>query len=83
MPLFEYRCLKCGHEFEELVFGDSQPECPACHSAEVEKRLSCPCRYVSGGGGGVNPEAFAKAAASGCGGGCAGCAGGNCASCGH
>ncbi len=80
MPMYEYRCSKCGNEFEELVFGDETPACPACHAAETEKLLSRPCRCACGGAG-VDPAAYARAAASGGGGGCAGCSGGNCASC--
>lgn len=80
MPMYEYRCSKCGHEFEELVFGDETPACPACHAEETEKLLSRPCRCMCGGGS-VDPAAYARAAAAGGGGGCAGCSGGNCASC--
>lgn len=79
MPMYEYRCSQCGHEFEELVFGDETPVCPACHAKETEKLLSRPCRCMCGGG--VDPAAYARAAAAGGGGGCAGCSGGNCASC--
>ena len=24
MPLFEYKCQKCGHKFEKLVFGEEE-----------------------------------------------------------
>jgi putative FmdB family regulatory protein len=40
MPLFEYVCKACAHEFEVLVRGEIQPECPACHAATLERRLS-------------------------------------------
>jgi putative FmdB family regulatory protein len=40
MPIFEYSCSKCGHEFETLVRGSSVPDCPSCHSTELEKKLS-------------------------------------------
>ncbi|MCK6457911.1 MAG: zinc ribbon domain-containing protein [Phycisphaerae bacterium] len=41
MPVFEYRCRKCGHDFEELVrrAGESVP-CPECGAKDVERRLS-------------------------------------------
>lgn len=41
MPLFEYVCKKCNHQFEELVFSN-QPliACPECHSTRVEKAFS-------------------------------------------
>ena len=42
MPIYEYRCAKCRHEFEALVLPHkpSAVECPECHSAEVEKLIS-------------------------------------------
>lgn len=76
MPMFEYRCTRCGHEFEELVFGDKNPVCPACHADATEKLISKPCRRCEG-----NLGDFAPSAAPASGGGCAGCSGGNCASC--
>jgi putative FmdB family regulatory protein len=43
MPIFEYRCGDCGHEFELLVLkGHGSPRCPECESAKLEKRLSLP-----------------------------------------
>ena len=74
MPMFEYRCTRCGHEFEELVFGDATPPCPACHAEATEKLISRPCLHSEGRGD-------FPAAPSSSGGGCAGCSGGNCASC--
>ena len=40
MPLYEYVCRKCSHQFEELVFGDAQPSCPACQSKDLERQMS-------------------------------------------
>ena len=40
MPLYEYVCRQCGHQFEVLVRGGEAPECPACHGQELERRLS-------------------------------------------
>ena len=40
MPIFEYRCRQCGHDFERIVTGSDTPGCPACHAPTVEKRLS-------------------------------------------
>jgi putative FmdB family regulatory protein len=41
MPIYEYRCKKCAHEFEALVLPQKpQPECPECQSADLEKLLS-------------------------------------------
>ena len=40
MPLFEYACKSCLHEFELLVRGSEAPQCPACAGHELEKHLS-------------------------------------------
>jgi putative FmdB family regulatory protein len=40
MPIYEYACRKCGNEFETLVRSDSVPDCPACHSTDLGKKLS-------------------------------------------
>lgn len=79
MPIYEYRCKKCGHTFEELVFGDDVPSCPKCKEPEAEKMISrCSCRLADG-----TPDSFDLPSAPASGGGCAGCSGGNCSSCGH
>ncbi len=44
MPLFDYACQKCDHNFEALVFGQESVECPKCNATEVEKMLSLPAR---------------------------------------
>lgn len=40
MPIHEYRCRDCGHEFEALVRASLQPKCPTCHSTGLDKLLS-------------------------------------------
>lgn len=40
MPIFEYVCKECKHEFEVLVFGKDKAECPKCHSKKLEPQLS-------------------------------------------
>jgi putative FmdB family regulatory protein len=40
MPIFEYACKECSHEFEALVFGNSKPECPKCRGKKLESKLS-------------------------------------------
>lgn len=40
MPLYEYRCGSCEHEFEELAkFNDPPPPCPKCGKGS-ERQLS-------------------------------------------
>jgi len=40
MPIFEYRCEQCGNKFEAILFGEQKPECPKCHTRELETQLS-------------------------------------------
>jgi putative FmdB family regulatory protein len=42
MPIFEYRCKKCGAVFEELVSGDRNKEinCQICGHTDTEKLMS-------------------------------------------
>ncbi|MGE0461800.1 MAG: zinc ribbon domain-containing protein [Vicinamibacterales bacterium] len=40
MPLYEYECRSCHHQFELLVRESTALECPACHGTELEKQLS-------------------------------------------
>ena len=40
MPIFEYECRACGHEFEQLVRAGDIPACPSCTGRDLEKRLS-------------------------------------------
>jgi putative FmdB family regulatory protein len=40
MPIFEYVCKECEHEFEALVFGQQKAACPKCQSKKLEPQLS-------------------------------------------
>src|SRR6202162_916047 len=40
MPIFEYICKECEHEFEALIFGKQRAECPKCQSKKLEPQLS-------------------------------------------
>ena len=42
MPIFEYKCKGCGHEFEALVRKSDVPECPSCQSTDLDRLLSLP-----------------------------------------
>ena len=33
MPIFEYVCKACDHQFEALVYGKEKAECPKCHGS--------------------------------------------------
>ena len=40
MPIYEYACRTCAHQFETLVRGDADPTCPHCHGIDLERALS-------------------------------------------
>ena len=50
MPIFEYVCRRCGHRFEQLVYGQAAPECPSCRGRKVEKQLSVFAAATKGAG---------------------------------
>ena len=43
MPLYEFRCVECDHEFEQFfgIHEDKATICPKCN-AEAKKRISAP-----------------------------------------
>ena len=40
MPIYEYKCLACGHLFEKIVKLNESPNCPQCNAAELEKQFT-------------------------------------------
>ena len=40
MPIFEYVCKQCSHQFEALVYGKQKVVCPKCESTRLEPKLS-------------------------------------------
>jgi putative FmdB family regulatory protein len=40
MPIYDYQCRRCGHEFEMLVLKGSVVACPSCQSDDLEQLLS-------------------------------------------
>ena len=40
MPIFDYRCRGCGHEFELIVLKTTVVACPVCESQDLEQLLS-------------------------------------------
>ena len=42
MPIYEYVCTDCGHQFELLLLPSVEPttECPECYSRTLERLVS-------------------------------------------
>lgn len=40
MPIYEFRCQSCGHQFEHITRGEAKPSCPKCEGEQLEKMLS-------------------------------------------
>jgi putative FmdB family regulatory protein len=64
MPIFEYACQDCGHEFEALTRSSQQPECPRCHSIQLEKKLSM---FATASSSGADLPAMADGPCGSCG----------------
>lgn len=79
MPIYEFNCPECKTNFEELVFGNTLPPCPKCGSDKTKKLLSCAVLHNAEPSRAGQTVTLPSAPT---GGGCAGCSGGNCSSCG-
>ncbi len=72
MPIYEYRCRSCGKDFELLVFGKEEPQCPECGAKDPERKMSSfgfsvGYKFKASSGGGT--------------GSCSGCTSSNCSTC--
>ena len=52
MPIYEYKCSKCEHQFEIIQrFSDNPLEsCPECGQTSIKKLVSAPSFRLKGGG---------------------------------
>jgi putative FmdB family regulatory protein len=74
MPIYEYKCRKCGSAFEHLARTTTEPapKCPKCGAPKPEKQLSVFSASVAGSSPSL-PCADGACPSSG------GCASGGCA----
>jgi len=73
VPIYEYRCLECGEDFEDLIRNKADEEaleCPSCHSKNLLKQMS-----AFGVQGAVERPIMAGS------GGCGGCSSSSCSTC--
>jgi putative FmdB family regulatory protein len=47
MPIYEYVCEHCRHQFELLLRGSEKPVCPSCGRSKLNKLLSVPAAHVA------------------------------------
>lgn len=52
MPIYEYQCQQCQHQFDEIQKVDAAPltDCPSCAESALVKLLSAPSFRLKGGG---------------------------------
>jgi putative FmdB family regulatory protein len=65
MPLYTYKCSKCGHETEILVVGArGEPrKCPKCGGKKLERKFG---RFSCGGSGSGKPTGTSSCSATSC-----------------
>ncbi|MBW1840553.1 MAG: zinc ribbon domain-containing protein [Deltaproteobacteria bacterium] len=74
MPIYEYECCDCCKQFEYLVFGNEQPDCPSCGGKKINKLMSA-STFHSKGSHGQTVTSSASAPS------CTGCAATSCSTC--
>jgi len=52
MPIYEYRCKSCGHEYEHFqrISDESKPACTACGGSDVHRLMSLSAFHLKGAG---------------------------------
>jgi putative FmdB family regulatory protein len=67
MPIYEFVCLDCGSEFEQLrsFSAHGHPPCPACASEHVSRKIGRPAIHFKGSGWYVTDSKGSKQSANG------------------
>ncbi len=62
MPIYEFVCESCGHEFEQILAfsATKMPSCPACQSEQVHRQMSRPAIHFKGSGWYINDSKVAS-----------------------
>ncbi|MBT5331747.1 MAG: zinc ribbon domain-containing protein [Porticoccaceae bacterium] len=52
MPIYEYQCDHCGHQFDAIQKFSDAPldKCPSCEELALRKKISAPSFRLSGSG---------------------------------
>ena len=67
MPIFEFRCMKCGNVFEKIFLKSDESvemECPECKAQTLERVVSR-TNHVMARGAGEKPKLTTRSCASG------------------
>lgn len=68
MPIYEFRCMKCGNLFEKLFIKPDEKvdiACPKCNSDSFERVISSSNYIMGSGKGGKQPSVTKKSCSSG------------------
>jgi len=68
MPIYEYRCNKCGSCFEQIVFPSDDADkfkCPSCGNRDISRLVSSFSSVSSGAGIGLRNSVSSGCSSSG------------------
>ena len=62
MPIYEFVCESCGHEFEQILAfsATKMPHCSICQSESVHRQMSRPAIHFKGSGWYINDSKVAS-----------------------
>lgn len=67
MPIYEFQCQNCGHEFEQILpfSAQSVPACPRCSSNQVDRQVGRPAIHFKGSGWYITDSKAGKSSTTG------------------